>query len=288
MLVRTLEPPVPFDLRATLGVLGLRGFDRDGRAWIARSMPSGPATVAIGRTGTVLEAAAWGEGGDDLLDRLPRMLGFDEDVDAFQPSAGPVRELHRRARGLRLGSTGSVSDVLVSAVLGQKVTTTEAGRNLRRLVHRYGQSAPGPWSDLRLIPTPDVIASRALGIERRRATTLIECARRARRLEAALDLDPTAARRRLLAIRGVGEWTTEGVMGTAYGDRDAALVGDYHMPSLVTWALAGEARGDDTRMLELLEPYRPYRRRVQVLLKRSGLRAPRFGPKAPLRSIERI
>jgi 3-methyladenine DNA glycosylase/8-oxoguanine DNA glycosylase len=77
-------------------------------------------------------------------------------------------------------------------------------------------------------------------------------------------------------------------MGTAYGDRDAVLVGDFHLPNLVAWALAGEARAEDTRMLELLEPYRPYRRRAQVLLKRSGIHAPRFGPKAALRSIEQI
>ena len=38
------------------------------------------------------------------------------------------------------------------------------------------------------------------------------------------------------------------------GDPDAVSVGDYHLPNQVAWALAGEPRGDDARMLELLEP----------------------------------
>ena len=48
-------------------------------------------------------------------------------------------------------------------------------------------------------------------------------------------------------------------------------VGDYHLPNLVAWALAGEPRGTDERMLELLEPYRGHRGRVQQLLEAGGL-----------------
>jgi 3-methyladenine DNA glycosylase/8-oxoguanine DNA glycosylase len=294
MPTRTIEPPRPLDVRATLGALGIGLFDRTGNSWIALRTPSGEAAVSVASKRGILEADAWGAGADELLDRLPRLLGFDDESAAVDPPAGPVRALHRRARGLRLGSTGAVWDALAATVLGQKVTTKEANRSYRRLVDRYGTPAPGPRADLRLPPTPERIAAVAyedlhpLGIERRRATTLVECARRARRLEAALEMEPEEARRRLRAVRGVGAWTTEGVMATAYGDRDAALVGDFHMPNLVAWALAGEARADDDRMLELLEPYRPYRRRAQVLLKRSGMHAPRFGPKAALRSIERI
>jgi 3-methyladenine DNA glycosylase/8-oxoguanine DNA glycosylase len=70
----------------------------------------------------------------------------------------------------------------------------------------------------------------------------------------------------------------------AFGDPDAVSVGDYHIPNLVAWALAGEPRGDDARMLSLLEPYRGQRGRVQRLLEVSGIRAPRYGPRlAPRR-----
>lgn len=294
MPARILEPPQPFDLRATLRVLGIGGLDRKGNVWIALRTAGGEATVCIAPGRPTLDAVAWGDGAEEMLDRLPRLLGFDDDVGAFDPPPGLIRDLHRKARGLRLGSTGAVWDALAATVLGQKVTTKEAGRGYRRLVARYGTQAPGPRADLQLPPKPERIAGlryedlHPLGIERRRASTLVECARRAPRLEAALEMEPEDARRRLRAVRGVGAWTTEGVMATAYGDRDAALVGDFHMPNIVAWALAGEARADDARMLDLLEAYRPYRRRAQVLLKQSGGHAPRFGPKAPLRSIEQI
>ena len=57
----------------------------------------------------------------------------------------------------------------------------------------------------------------------------------------------------------------------ALGDDDAVSVGDFHIPNLVAWALAGEPRADDARMLELLEPYRGRRALVIRLLELSGL-----------------
>ena len=93
---------------------------------------------------------------------------------------------------------------------------------------------------------------------------------------------------RLTAVRGVGAWTAGHVMGIAWGDSDAVPVGDFHLPNTVAFALAGEPRADDNRMLELLEPYRGHRRRVILLLKGAGIRAPKYGPRYALRSIEKI
>jgi len=45
---------------------------------------------------------------------------------------------------------------------------------------------------------------------------------------------------------------------------------------------------DRERMLELLEPYRPQRGRVQRLLETSGIRAPAFGPRMEVRAIDAI
>jgi hypothetical protein len=52
-------------------------------------------------------------------------------------------------------------------------------------------------------------------------------------------------------------------------------------------AAAGEPRGTDERMLELLEPFRPHRGRVQELLDQSRVRPPAFGPRMEPRAIER-
>ncbi len=63
------------------------------------------------------------------------------------------------------------------------------------------------------------------------------------------------------------------------GDPDAVATGDYHFPNVVAHALTGEARADDERMLELLEPYRGQRGRVLWALVSIAGPAPKFGPR---------
>jgi 3-methyladenine DNA glycosylase/8-oxoguanine DNA glycosylase len=200
-----------------------------------------------------------------------------------------VKDLLLRHADIRLGASGAAFEATVIAITGQLVTRTEAVRSRRRLLAAYGEAAPGPNAALRSFPEPHRIAELSyedlhrVGIERKRASTLIEAARRAKRLYEILEMDRDAAWARLEAIRGIGPWTAALVMGTAYGDKDAVPTGDYHLPNTVSWALAREPRGDDARMLELLEPYRPERRRLLLSIKAEGIHAPKYGPKTPIR-----
>ena len=280
------EPPEPIDLRRTLSAVGVKDV-REGSAWWAVETASGPATVAIHRTNGAIEATGWGSGSDEALARIPRLLGFDDEPAAFVP--GALREFHLRGLGLRLGSTSAVFDRLLPAILAQMVTSAEALSSYRRLRAGFGSPAPGPRDDLLIPPSAEVIGSlqyedlHPFGIERKRATIVLEAARRAKRLDEILTMERSDAYARLTAVRGIGPWTAAVVMGEAWGDRDAVPVGDYHLPSMVTWVMLGQREGTDEEMLELLERYRPYRRRAVVLLKQSGLRAPRRGPKMPVR-----
>ena len=140
---------------------------------------------------------------------------------------------------------------------------------------------PGPAA---LAATPYWVFHR-FGVERRRAETVRRVAAVAPRLEEAVELPAVAAHRRLRAVPGVGGWTAAEVAIVALGDADAVSVGDFHLPNQVSWALTGEPRGDDDRMLELLEPYRGHRGRVIRLLEAGGITAPRFGPRMPQQSI---
>jgi 3-methyladenine DNA glycosylase/8-oxoguanine DNA glycosylase len=240
-----------------------------------------------------VEAEAWGTGAEWELEHLPDLLGAATRVDDF-PTNGHrlMRELKGRFRGLRMARTNRIHEALVPVILGQVVTRTEAGRAQRALVERYGEPAPGP-GHLRLQPAPDVLASlryedyHPLGIGRRKAELIIEISRRARRLEQLAGMPPAEATRRLRSIRGIGPWSSALVSSEALGDADAVPVGDYHLPNTVAWALAGEARATDTRMLELLEPYRPFRYRAALMLKLAGIDAPKYGPKAEVRSFAR-
>jgi 3-methyladenine DNA glycosylase/8-oxoguanine DNA glycosylase len=113
-------------------------------------------------------------------------------------------------------------------------------------------------------------------------------AARAAWFEDVVDLPLEAAHARLRSVPGIGPWTVAEVAVRALGDRDAVSVGDFHLPSLVTWALAGERKGTDARMLELLEPYRGERAIVVKLLELGAQGPSRRGPRLSPRSIEGI
>jgi 3-methyladenine DNA glycosylase/8-oxoguanine DNA glycosylase len=225
----------------------------------------------------------------ELLERLPRLVAAQDDYAIFNVEQ-PMRDIFARTMGMRLGSTGQVYEAAISAVLGQVVTKIEGKRSLRSIVRAFGEPAPGPLDGLRVFPSPDRLAGLSYdelhghGVERKRAATVIEVSRRSGRLAEILGMDAPHAERRLLAVRGVGPWTAGIVMGQAYGDRDALPIGDYHLPNMVAWVLAGEPRADDDRMLELLEPFRPYRRHALLAMKQAGMSAPKYGPRTSLRT----
>jgi 3-methyladenine DNA glycosylase/8-oxoguanine DNA glycosylase len=119
----------------------------------------------------------------------------------------------------------------------------------------------------------------AAGVERMRSDRLKTAAGYAPRLEECATMPMDDAHRRLGALPGIGAWTVNEIAATALGDTDAVSVGDYHLKNTVSWALAGEARGSDERMVELLEPFRPHRYRVVRLIGAAGIGAPRYGPR---------
>jgi 3-methyladenine DNA glycosylase/8-oxoguanine DNA glycosylase len=293
---RRLELDAPLDLRLTLMPLQRGGRNdpavRVGarEAWRASHTPEGPATLHLEMEGTIVEAQAWGPGAGVALDNAPGLLGLADDATSFRPRHPLLADLHRRHAGMRMTRTGAVLESLVPTILEQKVPGIQACYGYRRIVEELGEPAPGPFrlqvppSAARLAATP-YWAFHRYGVERRRAETIRLAGRHARRLEESAAMPLDQARKRLMALPGMGPWTAAEVALLALGDADAVSVGDFHLPHLVSWALAGEARGSDARMLELLQPYSGHRGRVLRLLTVSGLVAPRFGPRLPLRWI---
>ena len=127
-----------------------------------------------------------------------------------------------------------------------------------------------------------------LGVEAKRARALTEVARHADHCWAWAASGSDLAAAQLALIPGIGPWTVGSVLGPALGDPDAVPVGDFHFPHAVAWALAGEPRADDDRMLELLEPYRGQRGRVLAAVLRTAGAAPAFGPRRRILPIARL
>jgi 3-methyladenine DNA glycosylase/8-oxoguanine DNA glycosylase len=284
------------DLRRTLFPLIRGGGDPTTRVhgrtvWRALRTADGPATLRLSQLdrGT-LDAEAWGPGeGRAIEEAAPGLAGTLDDPDAFKPKDELVARIWREHGDVLLTRTDPFP-VLIAAILEQKVTGHEARGAWRQVVLATSDPAPGDFG-LRLPPDPERIASipswqlTRLGVVHRRAATLREVARHPRKIAALAAGTPEEARGFLMKIPGIGPWTTAEVCRLALGDPDAISVGDYHLPHIVSWAFAGEPRGTDERMLELLEPYRGQRGRVEILLEAAGITAPAFGPKMERRSF---
>ncbi|HEY5487454.1 MAG TPA: hypothetical protein VIK06_07395 [Candidatus Limnocylindrales bacterium] len=292
------DTPEPIDLGLTLGPLRhgrddptIR-FEQDG-VWLARSTEAGPASIRLATDGSAVVADAWGPGAELAIEAGSDLAGLNDAPGLLVARHPLVHELQRRLPGLRLPRTGQLVPALVPAVIEQKVTGPEAHGAYVALVRKLGQPAPGPVS-LLLPPSADALAAlpyfefHPLGLERRRADLLRRIAARATAIEALTALPADVAMTRLQSIPGIGPWTAAEATRAAFGDPDAVSVGDAHLPDLVAWALAGEARADDARMLELLEPYRGQRARVVRLLEAAGIKSPRFGPRFAPRRIAEI
>lgn len=300
MSPRTIEIPETTDLKRTVG--GLKAMARvpsPAEAWWVARTPDGPGTLRLVRVAPDrMEADAWGPGREWMQDRAALVAGAEDDTSGFEPHHDVMAKIVRERAVHRFGRTDRIFDAVLPAVLGQKVQTQMAHRSWQGILRRFGEQAPGP-TDLRVHPPPERFAElgyaafHGTGVERRRATVILRAARMADRLERAAAGDDRAAAsarvdRLLCSIPGIGVWTSSFVRTMAMGDPDAVLVGDYHLPNTVSWALAGEPRGSDERMLELLEPYAGHRARAQRMLKQGGIRAPRYGPKLAFHTIDHL
>lgn len=285
----------PLDLRLTLAPFRHGPFDpsirlRRRAAWRATRTPDGPAAQHLEIDGDHITVTAWGGGADYLLDTAPVLVGEDDDPASFRPRDPIARKLVQAFPGLRLGRTDNVVEALVPTILEQKVQSEAAHDAYAHALRSMSGPAPGPVG-LVLPPDPSMLARspywtwHRFGVERRRAETIRYACSRAAALERSVAAGLDTTRRALSALPGVGPWTVEQVCLGALGDADAVPTGDWHLPNLVAWTLAGVARAGDDEMLEMLEPYRGHRGRVIRLVKACGRRPPRRGPRLPLRSI---
>ncbi|WP_423919227.1 DNA-3-methyladenine glycosylase family protein [Frigoribacterium sp. 2-23] len=171
----------------------------------------------------------------ELSATIRRWLDLDADLDrvaaAFADDA-LLAPLVAARPGIRITGHPVGFEAATMTVLGQQVSLAAARTFVGRLVAHYpgGDEVHG----LTPFPTPQQIVDAdhdelraAVGVTNSRARTLRAVATAfVDGLELAPDVDHDDARRRLLAVSGIGPWTVEYVAVRALADRDAFPAGD--------------------------------------------------------------
>jgi AraC family transcriptional regulator of adaptative response / DNA-3-methyladenine glycosylase II len=263
----------PFDLDGLLAFLGTRAVPgveecADGVYRRTLALPHGAATVRLsagqGHVRCVLELAD----PRDLtaaVQRCRRLLDLDADPEAVNEVLGSDLLLGPLARGnpgQRVPGSVDGAELAVRAVLGQQVSVAAARTVAGRLVARYGKPLTSPRGTLtHLFPEPAALAEadpRDLPLPAARRRALLSLAGAMASGDVALDpgADREDTERRLLALPGIGPWTTAYVSMRALGDPDAFLPSDLGVRSAL--AALGHDRSPATAAA-VAQRWRPWR-----------------------------
>jgi AraC family transcriptional regulator of adaptative response / DNA-3-methyladenine glycosylase II len=202
---------------------------------------------------------------DEAVAGCRRLLDLDADPAAVDGAlaADPVlAPCVATAPGRRLPRTHDAEELVIRAVLGQQVSTKAARTHAGRLAAAVGDPVADPEGGLtHLFPTPAAIAAvdpAVLRLPERRRRLLLDLA--AAMAAGDLAVGPGADHERvlaqLLAMPGIGPWTTGIVAMRGFGDPDA-------FPAADLGVRVGAERlglpGRPAALLARAEAWRPYR-----------------------------
>ena len=218
--------------------------------------------------------------GEDLADedvataskQLTWLLGCDQDLRPFYDSvsADPVlAEVIRDFYGYHNTRTASVYEALVQAVMGQQIATAVARVVRNLLIQEYGIRATIRGRERYAFPRATALASaevsdlRQLKLSVRKSEYIQGIAR------AALDapdgfeemhqLADDEVVKRMVAIRGVGNWTAQWVLVRALARPDGFPVGDLALRRTVAALYFEGAEITDEQLLDFSSRWSPWR-----------------------------
>ncbi|MBV8955198.1 MAG: DNA-3-methyladenine glycosylase 2 family protein [Solirubrobacterales bacterium] len=232
------------------------------------ALPGGAGVLELAPEDGYVHARFWLEDEGDVevaLERARALLDLDADPEAVAAVLGRdqlIGPLVARSPGRRVPGHVDPHELAVRAVLGQQVSLAAANTLASRLVREYGATLARPRGGVtRLFPSAATLAAvkpehLPMPATRRRAVLTLARSLASGELRLEADTDPREARRRLLALPGVGAWTAEYIAMRALRDADAFMAGDLGVRrALVRLGVADRARA----ITEAAERWRPYR-----------------------------
>jgi AraC family transcriptional regulator of adaptative response / DNA-3-methyladenine glycosylase II len=233
----------PFDAAGVFGWLAARavpGVELAGPRSYARTLllPGGPATFEVEPEGERLRLTARLSALGDLpslIWRVRRLFDLDADPVGIDEAVGREPALSAAVAatpGIRLPGAVDAHEMLLRALVGQQISVAAARTQLARLAVALGTPVTGAPDGLTtLFPTADQVAARGREVlvgPRARIDNIVAICELLASGE--LDLgyadDPVAQHDRLVAVRGIGEWTANYVAMRVLGNPDVLPTGD--------------------------------------------------------------
>ena len=250
-----LAVPGPFDLALTTERFRVFGVDR------ATVWHEGGLHRVVGGREVRIEPAPGGvdvEPLDAETEPVVRtLLGLAFELEPFYAWAardevlGPAT---KRLRGFRPSLAPDPFEMLVGAITAQQVSLFAATAIRNRMTERFGTQVGAAWS----FPTRDALAGATeeelvgLGFSRRKAEYTIGLARADIDFHELAALPDDEVKTRLVALRGIGEWTAEWFLARHLARPNAWPWGDLALRK----AVANLYGGLDVR--EARERFHPY------------------------------
>jgi DNA-3-methyladenine glycosylase II len=234
--VPLLRLPEPFDFE--LSTERFRAFGPD----LATLWSDGALHRVVGTREVRIEEARGGvrveplDAGTRLV--VLKLLGAEFDLDAFYAWArkDPVlRRLTKALAGFRPPLAPDPFETLVTSITAQQVSLYAAFAIRNRLIERYGRRVGRAYTfptakQLRRASEEDL---GALGFSRRKAEYVLGLAQEPLDLSELASLHDEEVKRRLVSIRGIGEWTAEWFLARHLARPRAWPVGDVALDKAV-------------------------------------------------------
>jgi DNA-3-methyladenine glycosylase II len=242
-----LRLPEPFDLELSIG--RFRAFGPD----LANLWVDGALHRAVGAREVRIEAARGGVRVEPLdAETRPvvrKLVGAEFDLAAFYAWAGKdsvLRRLTKALAGFRPPLAPDPFETLVTAITAQQISLSAAfsirNRFIERFGRRVGQAYAFPTAKrLRRAEPAELVA---LGFSGRKAEYVVGLAREPVDLEALEHLPDEEVKARLVAVRGLGEWTADWYLARHLARPRAWPAGDLGLRKAVEafYPAAGDVR----------------------------------------------
>jgi AraC family transcriptional regulator, regulatory protein of adaptative response / DNA-3-methyladenine glycosylase II len=263
----------PLDANGLLAFLARRAVpgveeEHDGAYRRSLRLPNGAGVVELRPLAGHVQARYWLADLRDLgaaMRRSRALLDLDSDPHSVVEVLGGDRllgALVRASPGRRVAGAVDGEELAVRAVLGQQISLRGAATLAARLVPEHGERLERPLGSVtHLFPSVQALAEMdpaRLAMPARRARALLGIVRALADARVVLDAgaDRADARRRLVALPGIGAWTAEYIAMRALRDPDAFMAADLGVRhALERLGVSGRPAAAKA----LAERWRPYR-----------------------------